>query len=255
MGVNGEAWTAEALRKLSRDGWRLVNGLKLNNRVDIDHVAIGPGGVLAVESKWSSNPWPLNGYGPKFMEGQLKNAAQRAQEAASDLRGWFSDPIPVTSVAVFWSGAVRHGSGWTTWRDGHTVLVHGPDLQQWLSQELPRERVEPERIDRAWLQLKQKIDEQDRVDTEAGTSPLPTAWGIAIQWVIKPTIGLVLATYALLLTRLTHTALWIFAITVLCVVLGILGLRVISIRTMAIGWTIASAALFILEVVVLVKYI
>jgi hypothetical protein len=254
MGANGEVWTAEVLRRLSGDGWRLVNGLRLNARIDIDHVVLGPGGVLAVESKWSANPWPLNSYGPKFMEGQLKNAAQRAQEAARDLREWFSESIPVTSVAVFWSGAERQGSGWTTWRDGHTVLVHGPDLQQWLGQELPGGSVKPETIDRAWAQLKDKIDEQDRIDQQSGASPLPTVWEWAFQWILKPMIGIVLAIYGLWLTRFTHSAPAIFGITVLFVAVGILGLKSSAARNVAIGWTISSVALMIFEVGILAKY-
>jgi hypothetical protein len=252
MGANGEAWTAEVLRKLERDGWRLINGLRLNPSVDIDHVAIGPGGVLVVESKWSAYPWPLNGYGPKFMEGQLKNAAQRAQESAKALREWLREPIPVKSLAVFWSGAESRGSGWDIWRDGHTVLVHGPDLYRWLQDETSGLReVEKDVIDRLWLQLTRRMDEQDQIDAESGTSPPPTLRGISNEWVVKPMVGLILATYALWLTHFTHNGLSIFAATILSVALGIVALRLPGIRAIAIGWIISSVAYLTLEVLVL----
>ena len=53
-----EEWTAGELRGVRRRGWRLVNGVKVRGDSDIDHVLVGPGGVVVVETKWSSEPWP-----------------------------------------------------------------------------------------------------------------------------------------------------------------------------------------------------
>src|SRR3954453_4413988 len=58
MGEIAEQWTAQELRKLRRHGWRIVNHLMLRTW-DIDHVLVGPGGIFAVETKWSSRPWQL----------------------------------------------------------------------------------------------------------------------------------------------------------------------------------------------------
>lgn len=56
VGSLGEEATEELFTTRQRrlDGWKLINGLVINGR-DIDHVAVGPGGVLAIESKWRGN--------------------------------------------------------------------------------------------------------------------------------------------------------------------------------------------------------
>jgi hypothetical protein len=45
-GIAAEQWTADDLRSLPRRGWRIVIGLELRPTADIDHVAVGPAGVL-----------------------------------------------------------------------------------------------------------------------------------------------------------------------------------------------------------------
>ena len=51
----GEQWTARELRSLRKRDWHLANGLLLRRVADIDHVVIGPGGVLVIETKYSSD--------------------------------------------------------------------------------------------------------------------------------------------------------------------------------------------------------
>jgi len=51
MGATAEEWTASELRPLRRRRWRVANHVALG-RPDIDHVLVGPGGVIAVETKW-----------------------------------------------------------------------------------------------------------------------------------------------------------------------------------------------------------
>ena len=56
MGDLGEQWTAQELRRLRRSGWQVVNHVTLT-APDIDHVLVGPGGMFAIETKWSATPW------------------------------------------------------------------------------------------------------------------------------------------------------------------------------------------------------
>jgi len=61
-GVGGERATAEEFtsRRRKKQGWALVNGLRLGGQ-EIDHIAVGPGGVLVIETKWApSKPWSLS---------------------------------------------------------------------------------------------------------------------------------------------------------------------------------------------------
>lgn len=59
IGAAAERFTAEELRKLG-PGWQVVDAVEFDG-FDVDHVAIGPGGVLAVESKWTASPWDVDG--------------------------------------------------------------------------------------------------------------------------------------------------------------------------------------------------
>ena len=54
MGALAEQWTSNDLKLLRRRGWRVINHIVLRHW-DIDHVAIGPGGLLVVQTKWSSD--------------------------------------------------------------------------------------------------------------------------------------------------------------------------------------------------------
>jgi hypothetical protein len=134
--------------------------------------------------------------------------------------------------------------------------VHGPDLYRWLQDEIAgqQQEVDNDIIDRSWLQLTRKIDEQDQIDSESGASPPPTLGDISQEWVFKPMAGLILATYALWLTRFTHSVPSILAATIISVALGIGTLRLPRIRSIAIGWTISSVAYLALEILVLARH-
>jgi hypothetical protein len=54
MGEQAELWTASELRKNRED--RLLNHVSLAYG-DIDHLVVGPRGVVVIETKWSSQPW------------------------------------------------------------------------------------------------------------------------------------------------------------------------------------------------------
>ena len=256
MGVSGEAMTVDALRSLRRQGWRLVNGLKLRNQRDIDHVLIGPGGVLVVETKWSGEPWPLNRGGSRFMEISMKNAAEQASDNARDLADLLAATVPevhITSIVVLWTGASESGSGWKTGRNGRTVLVHGSDLRGWLQTELPQTGLAAESIERVWAVLDAKVEHQDRADAEAGVVVEPTLTGLAKNWLVKPAVGFVVAAYALLaLIRWGHD--WRVTIvgTGVAVVVGLWATRVAPFRQVAFGWIGVSVGMALAEIGVLI---
>lgn len=54
-GALGEQWSAAALRKLKRRGWRLLNHVVLRQH-DIDHVAIGPAASSSSSRNGPRNP-------------------------------------------------------------------------------------------------------------------------------------------------------------------------------------------------------
>jgi Holliday junction resolvase-like predicted endonuclease len=255
MGASGEAWTSEVLRELGRDGWRLVNNVTLTAWGDIDHVLVGPGGVVVVESKWSANRWPVSGHGARFMDSQKKNAASQAQRNAKDVGDWLSASgitVPVMSLGVFWTGARKSSIGWEPWRNKSTILVNGPSLREWTQTELPQDGVDSATVDRVYSMLGQRVDEQDRADFESGKSVPPTIRGLATEWALKPMAGMVLAVYAVALTRYAHDWRIAFAAAVVACALGLWAASFGNVRGIAIGWTIASFGFVVALVVLLI---
>lgn len=53
MGTDAEMWMALELRQLDRKRCSVIH-VPLPGRADVDHVAIGPGCVYAVEMKWTT---------------------------------------------------------------------------------------------------------------------------------------------------------------------------------------------------------
>ena len=99
-GLDGESNTADQLARLRRRGWRAVHNIHLASG-DIDHVAVGPGGVVAIETKSSSAEWV-------FLEqkGVVENWAKQAEQSAFRARHLIKqrtglDTVP-RAVVVTW---------------------------------------------------------------------------------------------------------------------------------------------------------
>jgi hypothetical protein len=119
MGATAETWTATELKHLSREGWRAMHNVLLH-REDVDHVVIGPGGIFALETKWSSEEW-----GTDYR--RLQQAARQARRNALAVQRRL-DPrhvgVRVTPVVVLWG---HTADGVPDDIDGVGV-VHGTDL-------------------------------------------------------------------------------------------------------------------------------
>lgn len=50
-GLAGERRVGAELNRLGRQGWRVLHSIPLANKVDIDHLLIGPGGVFTINTK------------------------------------------------------------------------------------------------------------------------------------------------------------------------------------------------------------
>lgn len=65
VGADAERWTAEELARLG-PAWQVEHHLVFTGKrqgkrwySDVDHVAVGPPGVLAVSTKWTADEWDL----------------------------------------------------------------------------------------------------------------------------------------------------------------------------------------------------
>lgn len=104
-GVLGERAVAEQLAALGPD-WLVLHSVPVgSNDTDIDHVAIGPGGIFTINSKYSpgKNVW-ARGYG-LYVGGQktgyVPKALAEARRAARRLSRATVMPVAVTPVLVF----------------------------------------------------------------------------------------------------------------------------------------------------------
>lgn len=116
---NGRRRSSAACRTMG-GAWRTVSGLR---RWDIDHVLVGPGGVVAVETKWQGRGWALD---PP--EDRVLGAAQQAESNAREGRESAGSAGPM-GVAEKWSHA-RSDSAFhaTYWIAVRPRSVTHPDL-------------------------------------------------------------------------------------------------------------------------------
>jgi hypothetical protein len=102
MGATAETWTASELRRLRGHGWRVINGLVLPGR-DVDHLLVGPAGVIVVETKWSSTDWQL---APP--DENVLAAVEQVVANARSLRLWQTikrTGLPARPLVVLWGGS------------------------------------------------------------------------------------------------------------------------------------------------------
>lgn len=161
VGSLGEEATEELFtaRDRRRDGWKLVNGLVVNGR-DIDHIAVGLGGVLAIESKWrgseqSSKDWALQS------RRQAMNAARTTRNLIRQEAGILADVLP---VLIEWGPGAPDRSFEEI--DG-VFCVSGHDLasfDEWLA----TERLQPERVSFIATALAQFLDAQIDIVSSGG---------------------------------------------------------------------------------------
>lgn len=111
-GVAAEEWTASELRPLRRRGWRLVNHVMIL-KSDVDHALLGPGGYVAVETKFRSD-WSD---GAQDLGAMARQAKQAARDLQARLRVW--KPV-VRPVVVMWGPELRQHFAAAFERDGVT---------------------------------------------------------------------------------------------------------------------------------------
>ncbi len=178
MGATAEGWTSSELRRFVRrarrrdERWRLVDHIPLAGW-DVDHVLIGPGGVFAIESKWSAEGWRST-----WAQGRLsdiaKSARLEARKVESILR---SEPhrlrLPVTPVVVVWPNTAKPARLAV---DGMTEAIYGGDLVDWCLQR-PTQALDTQTVESVHTALVDFVRMRERHELkEAGAGPLRRMW-------------------------------------------------------------------------------
>jgi hypothetical protein len=124
---HGDQETREQLSLLEATGWSAIHDLDAHYG-RYRHVAIGPGGVILLQSQRLEHPW---GAEDPRSQRELVILRRRALSAAANLRREIEDstgtPGWVQAVVVVWS---EFSAGCL--QDGRCVFVSGPRLIDWL---------------------------------------------------------------------------------------------------------------------------
>ena len=125
-----ESNTSSEVRKLHRKGWRIIDNLPFD-KFDVDHIAIGPGGVVVLETKWTSDGLTntrgrLNQYG----ETAVRQVAGNVPRIDALLGQNKCDARVARACVVSW-GTRSHGTPLTS-PNGVTV-IDGDQLGSLLS--------------------------------------------------------------------------------------------------------------------------
>jgi hypothetical protein len=106
LGARAESAVGRSLEQLRKEGWLVVHGYSRGRLGDIDHVACGPGGVYAIETK-----------SYRFRRGDLRRTAWNAAWLKRKLGvSWVDGVLCVNEQRV----ASREGQVWVV---GHDELV------------------------------------------------------------------------------------------------------------------------------------
>lgn len=97
MGADAERWTAQELGKLDPKRWKVFHDVPVPWG-NVDDVAVGPGRVYAIETKWATAKG-------RFRDGFAKQAARQAEQLASELSSRGVDR-PVVPLVVIWGNGV-----------------------------------------------------------------------------------------------------------------------------------------------------
>ncbi|MET9121520.1 nuclease-related domain-containing protein [Streptomyces sp. NPDC004528] len=105
-GLAGERRVGAELNRLERHGWRVLHSIPLADKVDVDHLLIGPGGVFSINTKkhqkravWVGDDSVKVDHGKPAPYARKSRA--EAKRVARVLEHYCGFPVPVEPVLVF----------------------------------------------------------------------------------------------------------------------------------------------------------
>jgi Nuclease-related domain len=139
-GALAERWTRQEFAALG-SAWHIFSNVPfsigygdMSYEIDVDHIVVGPYGVLVLETKYSSSPVDL---GAVQLEKRVNEAMNQVEDNVGRVRALLhqiAPGVPIRPVVIFWgrlvssaATPVRRVSG----RHGVVRIVHGGDAKEW----------------------------------------------------------------------------------------------------------------------------
>ena len=188
---------------------------------DQDHVVVGPGGVVLVETKWGGTPWDVHA-GDAFFRRALEQTARNARQLAR-WHGVAQYGRPeVEAVLVVWGPAARKLREHPVRRhDSGVVVMSGDHLRDWMLRR-GRDRLSVSQVDGVIGQIDRHLvrrDERERV-----MRPMPRSLADMVQATL---VGLGLAAAGFVLTG------WLLRLTKSGVLWATIGLALLGASELA----------------------
>jgi hypothetical protein len=127
------------------------HGLALR-KSDIDHVCVGPGGIVVVETKWAGDGWTS-----RWAADRIAKASGTVTAHGRDLGLMFPGLRPIVPVVVLWGGPAPP----RTMTESGVGVMHGSEFAEWL-RSLPATGTDPAEVERVWAVLTAHAASRDR---------------------------------------------------------------------------------------------
>lgn len=180
-----ESTTATDLNRLKRSGWRVVHGFRLKVKSDIDHVAIGPGGVLVVETKWSADEWPADRSSSGYMARRVQEAIVQTEKAVRRVTATFGEVTKRRGITrgLLVLNSPRSTTPWAPYTVGFTTVMRAGSLEDWLST-LPAGLLPADEVRDLARAVATKDAELAQREAALGTTVPPTLNQLVNRWAI-----------------------------------------------------------------------
>lgn len=235
MGAVGEAWTSQELRPLRRHGWKHLDHVYFRYG-DVDHVLVGPSGVVVVESKWSAEPWAL-----EKPNSRISDAVRQVQRNSRDLRLAVPElrhrDGSVRPVLFLWGGA-RSGEARPAGPvriDDVDAVVGAAAAKAWRDQ-LGSASVlfDASDIQAIWARLRnQAVRTDERESRESPPPSLTRLYWTGFASFVAAVTGVLAVSYTISWTGTTWSG---YVAAGVAVVIGAAARRITPLRYPALGW-------------------
>lgn len=243
MGQAAEEWTSSDLRRLRRNGWQTLDHLILRPPADIDHVAIGPDGVIVIETKWRSIRTDLSR--PSAWLNEATSQVRRSERDLAGHLGWGAHgDARITPLLVVWGPEITQVGDEPLAGPNGVNVVAGQHLKTVL-EDLGESHLDAAEVERIYAKLSKRMDTTDRWAAAAQAERPATLSQIANAWAKRVVAGVTSFTLAVLVLNLGWGAL---AAVLALVAVGLVARRRDGLRPLAGAWLGGVAVAVVLVV-------